>query len=190
MAKLNKTWRDTWFSPQHPWTLGCGLMKCLGGKVGPHCVLFNLAAWSTHFFCNLALPTALTPSFNVNVLYIFNMPFPQLSIPCYLDNSLFFSVHLHKPAGTGLCLSAHRGRVKPNWGAPLAQVLSFRGCPFQLCMVVRSRQLCPGDFCWPAAGLLWSSMLWSSFPTCATRSLCSLSWKCSPPPCRGSMIKY
>lgn len=105
------------------------------------------------------------------------MPFPQPSIPCYLDNSLFFSVHLHKAAGTGLCLSTHRRRVKPNWGAPSAQVLSFQGCPFQLCMVVRSRQLCPRDFCLPAAGLLRSSMLRSSFPTCVTRSLCSLSWK-------------
>lgn len=152
-------------------------MKCLGGKVGPHCVLFNLAAWSTYFFCNLALPTALTPSFNVNVLYIFNMPFPLLSIPYCLDNCLFFSVHLHKAAGTGLCLSAHREGVKPNWRAPSAQARRFQGCTFQLCVLVRSWQLCSGDFHQPAAELLWSSMPWPSFPACATHSLCSLSWK-------------
>lgn len=121
-------------------------MKCLGGKVGPHCVLFNLAAWSTHFFCNLALPTALTPSFNVNVLYIFNMPFPQPSIPYCLDNCLFFSVHLHKAAGTGLCLSTHRGRVKPNWRAPLAQVLCFQGVHFSALRAGKEPAIVPWRF--------------------------------------------
>lgn len=34
---------------------------------------------------------------------------------------------------------------------------------------LRSRQLCPRDFCWPA-GLIWGSTQWSSFPVCSTHS--------------------
>lgn len=68
--------------PAPPQLWGVGLWNVLEAKLAPivSCLIWLLEVLT--FFCNLALPAALTPSFNINVPYIFNMPFrsPPLHI--------------------------------------------------------------------------------------------------------------
>lgn len=112
--------------PAPPELWGVGLWNACEAKLAPivPCLIWLLEVLT--FFCNLALPAALTPSPNINVLYIFNMPFP--SPPFHIVGATpSFSVHLHVAAGTGLCLSPHRGRIQTKLQSPVAWVLCFQG---------------------------------------------------------------
>lgn len=170
-------------------------MKCLGGKVGPHCVLFNLAAWSIHFFfffflqfgCSYSSHTFLQRKCPLHFQHAFS---PALRTILFGQLSLFLCAPTRGCWPRAAFLRTRR-ESKTKMKSTVSTSTVFPGVHFSALCAGKEPMIVP-----------WRFLPTSGRTTPEQHSMVNFSCLCNPqplqpqletlppPPCHGSVIKY